>query len=534
MTHLVVDGVRWCLSPLGQSLLSADDLRLATHLPCPTTRIIKNGEHRTVYRMERPSGAIYWKHCKLNGPRAWCREVLRGPKAMLEFRQTSELLRRGIATIEPLAWGKFDGRWPRGSYLITRALEDAVPLDEYLASHAQASPGWRFRMTEAIARFVSRLHDAGVLHPDLHPGNVLVRDQSGEPELFLIDVHDVVLSGSLSESARRENLVLLNRFFQIRSHRSDRLRFWRSYAGADRDAIARRIEADTGPSNAHLWAGRDRRCLKNNRSFYRVASGRVAGMAVRELDREQARPFLEDPDAPFSAVSVTLHKDSRSSTVCEVSVTLVDGPRPMFYKRLRAKKLTDIWANVVRPSPALRSWMMGNALLDRGLPTARPILHLHRYSYRRPATGYLLCEKVCGAQSLHERVAVWDHGTKRQMIDRIARLVRLMHERGISHRDLKAPNVLVDDHGQIVLIDLVGARVHRLTIERRRQRDVARLAVSFIASPHATRTDMLRFLRIYLVWGLRGSDGWKQWWKAIALLVSAKIARNARNNRPLS
>jgi len=48
-------------------------------------------------------------------------------------------------------------------------------------------------------------------HDDLHPGNILLRKEDGEPGLYLIDLHAVRLSGPLSRSASFANLVVLDR-----------------------------------------------------------------------------------------------------------------------------------------------------------------------------------------------------------------------------------------------------------------------------------------------------------------------------------
>src|SRR5207248_1116756 len=108
-------------------------------------------------------------------------------------------------------------------------LADTAPLDDYLLLHPPPTPAERRELIEALAAFVARLHEAGVTHPDLHPGNLLVREVAGHREFFLIDVHDIQLGPPLSRAARRANLALLNRWFQIRSTRTDRLRFWRAY-----------------------------------------------------------------------------------------------------------------------------------------------------------------------------------------------------------------------------------------------------------------------------------------------------------------
>jgi hypothetical protein len=39
---------------------------------------------------------------------------------------------------------------------------------------------------------------------------------------------------------------------------------------------------------------------------------------------------------------------------------------------------------------------------------------------------------------------------------------------------------------------------------------------------------------MYLEWGLRGREGWKRWWHEIEQATLAKVARNARNGRPLA
>jgi len=66
-----------------------------------------------------------------------------------------------------------------------------------------------------------------------------------------------------------------------------------------------------------------------------------------------------------------------------------------------------------------------------------------------------------------------------------------------------------------------------------RLRNLVRLHASFHSEPMITRTDKLRFLRTYLQWGLFGRLGWKNWWRALDEATQAKVARNARNGRPL-
>jgi hypothetical protein len=128
----------------------------------------------------------------------------------------------------------------------------------------------------------------------------------------------------------------------------------------------------------------------------------------------------------------------------------------------------------------------------------------------------------------------------RTWAERLGRLVRLMHERQVSHRDLKAPNILMRGAAtdvrtaEPVLIDLVGVEAGRPVPLRIRVRDLARLNASFLRSPHVTRADRLRFLRAYLCWGLHGRGDWKPLWRQVADATRAKAAKNARSGRPLA
>jgi serine/threonine protein kinase len=140
------------------------------------------------------------------------------------------------------------------------------------------------------------------------------------------------------------------------------------------------------------------------------------------------------------------------------------------------------------------------------------------------------------------------------LIDQTGRLLASLHERRLSHRDLKGANLLVNavpwfvssrgavertdatsetsSHPQIWFIDLVGVRRHdRLTMARRAQ-NLARLYASFHGRGLITRTDLLRFLRAYLGLGWAASN-WKRWYNAIARAFEAKVYRNLRNGRPL-
>src|SRR5438105_11142901 len=131
------------------------------------------------------------------------------------------------------------------------------------------------------------MHDAGIVHHDLHAGNLLVDLTEERSRLYLIDLHAVRLTSPLDWRASRDNLVIINRWFVLRATRSDRLRFWHAYCARRREASIgtkrmREVEEQTTISNREFWHNLEGRCLENNRRFRRVHSAVASGHAVTD------------------------------------------------------------------------------------------------------------------------------------------------------------------------------------------------------------------------------------------------------------
>jgi tRNA A-37 threonylcarbamoyl transferase component Bud32 len=549
--------VRWQLRPGLEHLFGPDGLHLDEWLAAGQAHVVKHGPHRTVYHVVLPELDFYLKHNRLADCRAKLRELVRPSKARIEHEHARKVAARQVPTFEPLALGEPSrASSARDSFLITRALPETRPLHSFLEI---TLPQWptprkvrlRQRLAKALGRLLVHMHDAGIAHHDLHPGNLLLRlDAEDRPELFLIDLHAVRIGEPLSWRARRANLMLLNRWFSLRSQRTDRLRFWRAYGSmiGSLPEVVNDLERRTLSSNLLLWRKLERRCLGSNRHFRRARAGNVVGHAVADLTNEALAPLLADPDAPFEWSNSIALKRSPSSAVVEFDLQGPNGPRRVIYKRFAVTRWSDPWTALFRPAPALRSYVMGHGLLLRCLPTPRPLAVWHRYRHGLAREGYLLTEKVADALDLRSFL---DHLNTlpdaqcqkrlRRLIDQLAHLVAALHQRRLSHRDLKAANVLVggvstlNDGGDASLyfIDLVGVRRLARLRRARRVQNLARLNTSFLNHPGLTHSDRLRFLRVYLRWGLRGHYGWKRWWRQVADATANKVRRNLQKGRPL-
>ncbi len=182
-------------SSWSEILLGPDGLRLDEWRKDGRITTIKSGPHRVVYRAELPEGVIYIKHFLVPNRRAILRQWFRRGKGRNEGKRSRQLATIGVPTIWPIALGELRKRkFLFENYLVTPEIAEAVPLDEFAMVQLPRCPEprrarVRQRLASALGVMTARLHDAGFLHEDFHPGNILVRFPiADEPELVMIDL----------------------------------------------------------------------------------------------------------------------------------------------------------------------------------------------------------------------------------------------------------------------------------------------------------------------------------------------------------
>eukprot|EP01061_Rhynchopus_euleeides_P045439 TRINITY_DN8150_c0_g1_i1.p1 TRINITY_DN8150_c0_g1~~TRINITY_DN8150_c0_g1_i1.p1 ORF type:complete len:551 (+),score=172.65 TRINITY_DN8150_c0_g1_i1:740-2392(+) len=100
--------------------------------------------------------------------------------------------------------------------VMVQTFEEGVPLQQWLQRNP--SPFERLRVAAQGCRVVTKMiKDHNMLHADLHPGNVLIRQQNGPPKLVLVDAGLVAClsPGALQKFTKTVSAALMGQGDQV-------------------------------------------------------------------------------------------------------------------------------------------------------------------------------------------------------------------------------------------------------------------------------------------------------------------------------
>jgi tRNA A-37 threonylcarbamoyl transferase component Bud32 len=214
----------------------------------------------------------------------------------------------------------------------------------------------------------------------------------------------------------------------------------------------------------------------NNASGRRLVTERCAGYRVFRLpgaDAEQlCRTLLPDPDRIFWQGDRV--DSGRKGNPRDLARIVVDG-RSYFVKRYDSRNWQYRVKNMLRFSRARRCMRAGQALLESGVLTPRPLLCLDRRTWRLLGPSYLVCPFLEDAVSLLDLWPDLDAARREELLGLAGRMFGALHGRGIVHGDTNWRNILVRNAGQgseFWLVDLDGTRFYRRLPFARAERDI--------------------------------------------------------------
>ncbi|MEZ6072189.1 MAG: lipopolysaccharide kinase InaA family protein [Pirellulales bacterium] len=548
--------IRWHIAPeWGPRLAALRDVSIQRWLERHSSRIVKHGPHRTVYRIELGDEAVFLKHARCPCRTQRLANLFRNSASRREWHNSRRILERGVPTAEPVAFGeRTQGGLIGDSYLLTRSIPRSRSFDEFLA-HVDATTSGserqlaRLNAMQRLAELCALAHRAGVEHDDFHVGNVLVQpsaDDAALPaRLYLIDLPGVRLRRTLNWRRSCDSLATLitGLLFHCDDEQLDAL--CRHYLAArsdlaivDLDGATLQILRRSRQLARRVLQRRDQRAFRTNRHFVNDVCDGTRLHLTADLEPRQVYGVVGDGDAPLGKFIDRPCKLTHASVVVEGQLCVADEPWHVAYKRCRVTRLWKLLLAPLRRSRALDAWYRANALVARGIATPRPIMAIEPPWPTRWRESYLATQWIPDVLNLHlyawklaelprdRRVAAAN-----VCAQRMGTLIGRMHHWGVSHRDLKACNLLVASVGNDVechVVDPDGVRIRRHVSFRRRSRDLARLAASMAAHPWLPKTTLLRFMREYLRAQRDVQLDWKQLWRSIARLSSRAVAHKQR------
>jgi tRNA A-37 threonylcarbamoyl transferase component Bud32 len=322
-------------------------------------------------------------------------------RAEQELGLLRRLFEAGVPVPRPVEVRRAAGAWE----LVTEWIEGAVSLEDVLNGRAPA-PAPIEVLARSTGELLARAHAAGLDHPDLHPGNLLVQPGA---KVWMVDVRGARVLTRLDPEIRRRDLVALASATRERLDERARARFLSSY----RRALPARLASDLPP---------------------RAQLAREIESAARIHRRE--------------AVRRARLRWTRLSSVCRpVEVAGLTGYRSAEIEAAGSRVV------VVRDLPwreILECWYAAARLCDHAIPSARPLLLVRE---PRRCAVFALPES---ARALREMPG---SGAGASVQRSLEALLASLRDRGLALEGPFLESIFVDATGRCCLGPLTGVRL---------------------------------------------------------------------------
>lgn len=451
--NLTVSGLNWFID------MAEKDSRIAQLLwegrnPVEMEhRIVKANPHRRVLLMESNGSGFYIKQHHPASATGRLKALVRPSRARSEWTAIRRMRAMGFQTAVPVAYAQGASGSACTSVIVTRALEGISNLKEALASLALRD---KHRLAKSLGAQLRVLHDRGVYHRDMQPGNFFVKPEGDGFVFYFLDLHKAVFGRTVPERRRVRDLGQL--LFNLRMFcDADTLEaLFDGYTAGDpaRERFVHRVRRR---ADAFSWLrkrSRGKRCLKNSTGFAVERRGNLRVYRRREIAAGEVISLVDRYRASGEK-SQTLEG---SACACHVKEVESAG----FWQNLK-----DLFQ---RPR-ARRAWHAANALLVRGLPTPRPLALVEERRWGLLRRSYLITEHLQRASTLaahmHDRFVMGNAGGAeiREIEGKLAETLAMLYAESIYHSDLKATNILVGIDPERVLVfhfaDLDGIQLWR-------------------------------------------------------------------------
>ena len=276
-----------------------------------------------------------------------------------------------------------------------------------------------------------------------------------------------------------------------------------------------------------------------NEPTYQLTRSHGVGYAVAGFSRACLIRLIDFPDMPLRTNVHETVKVGGTAILVRTEFPVENRRISAAYKRVRRRNWWKVLTGFFRTNRQLRTWRLGRELLEHNITTPRPLAVIVPRWYQLGVEAYLAIEWVDGARNLRQvalSLSQFTSTTRRSFTHAAARsigeLIARMHEAQISHRDLKATNLLLRKTASGVesyVIDLDGAARHLRRLGwHQRFCNLARLELSSRELPAISNADRLRLLKAYLNASAAPKPQWKTAWQELSEIAGQRALRPKR------
>lgn len=236
--------------------------------------------------------------------------------------------------------------------------------------------------------------------------------------------------------------------------------------------------------------------LPSSASTVPFDAGAYHGELERDVEKILRAQLLPAPEERARAGRVISQNQYRVTS----RVPVREG-RALLVKVHRARSLGERLLSWFKPSRARTEWTIARHLTAMGVPVPRPFAYGERRALGMVSGAFFVGEFLDGVKRLDEALEEDQPRAKRRaLLERAARLIRAMHDRGFDHRDLHAGNILVKpgpgDVRAMTVVDLHRAKMGAPLRERRRAAAFAKWLHSLL--DRVTAGGRMRLVDAYL------------------------------------
>jgi hypothetical protein len=397
--------------------------------------LVKSNARRTVHRVEFVDRVLYVKQSHGAGAVERVKQWLLGSPARGECRVAAYAAAHSV----PAVW--FFARASSSAESAILTISPEIAKAATLVDTFTAAAGDSRRCNDLLAsaaELISKAHNAAFLHPDNHPGNILVQSNSADqPHCLYADLYGVRIGQRVSEHDAARNLAAINQWFSRRASRTQRLRAFQRYVGLrtprmSRVAAKRLLKLTLRESIRHahaLYRKRDSRIGGDN-AYFTTLPLQDGWRAQVTLRHRPASLAIADPAPPTGRIDVQQFVDSRLHTSAHSS-------QPALVDHVDTERLcppsawSAFWWRIFG-SPAQKRYRTAMKIAHRDLPCQSAIASLEH----RRGTGFDQAAWI--AASLRNAVPILqclsdpaNAKHRRKVLEQAGRLLADTFDRGI-------------------------------------------------------------------------------------------------------